>query len=284
MVAEGPSALQPVTVAKPWGREVWYSGVEARGESGVCTTAGVEPLSQYLVERGRTKPVILLKALQATAGNLYLEVHERKSEVYVVDWIDGRGRMLLGPRPDVLARMGEAAFRAAVRQAAAKAEAGETVIEAVQSFMNPVELRPGDVVTIPPRVPHSLLEGVRVIEFQTPVFERKILAASQPVVTQQGWDIDAAVAVMDLSVQPTVGSPQPGGISVIARTPDFTITRHTLANRKAFGVAPWSVGWVVRGTLRCRELRFHARTAFLAPAATEMTAEAEAEVLVATQT
>ena len=124
MVAEGPSALQPVTVAKPWGSEVWYSGVEARGESGVCTTAGVVPLSQYLVERGRTKPVILLKALQATAGNLYLEVHESKSEVYVVDWIDGRGRMLLGPRPDVLARIGEAAFRAAVRQAAAQGRGG----------------------------------------------------------------------------------------------------------------------------------------------------------------
>ena len=158
------------------------------------------------------------------------------------------------------------------------------MIEAVQSFMNPVELRPGDVVTIPPRVPHSLLEGVQVIEFQTPVFERKILAASQPVVTQQGWDIDAAVAVMDLSVQPTVGSPQEDGTSVIARTPDFTVTRRRLANRSAFALAPWSVGWVVRGTLRCRDLRFRARTAFLAPAAAEVRAEVEAEVLVATQT
>lgn len=283
-MTEGPAALRPVAVAKPWGREVWYSGVEARGESGVCTTAGVEPLSHYLGERGRTKPVILLKALQPTRGNLYLEVHETKSEVYVVDRIDGRGRMLLGPRPDVLARMGEAAFRAAARRAAGKAEAGEAGIEAVQSFMNPVELRPGDVVTIPLRVPHSLLKGVHVIEYQTPVFERKILAASQPVATQQGWDVDAAVAVMDLSVLPTIGSPQQNGTSVIARTPDFTVTRHKLANRKAFGVTPWSVGWVVRGTLCCGELRFQARTAFLAPAPAEMHAEAEAEVLVATET
>ena len=276
--------LRSATVAKPWGQEVWYSGVEARGESGVHTPAGVEPLSQYLGVRGRTKPVILLKVLQPTVGNLYLEVHETKSEVYVVDRIDGAGRMLLGPRPDVLARIGEAAFRAAARRAAGKAEAGEAGIEAVQSLMNPVELRPGDVVTIPLRVPHSLQKGVHVIEYQTPVFERKILAASQPVATQQGWDIDAAVAVMELSVQPTIESSQPGGTSVIARTPDFTVTRHRLAHRKAFGVTPWSVGWVVRGTLCCRELRFQARTAFLAPAAAEMHAEAEAEVLVAAET
>lgn len=282
-MTEEPSALRPVNVGKPWGREVWYSGVEARGESGVCTPAGVVPLSQYLDGRGRTKPVILLKALQATAGDLYLEVHETKSEVYVVDRIDGRGRMLLGPRREVLSRMGEAAFRVAVRRAAGKAEAGEAAIEAVQSFMNPVDLRLGDAVTIPLRVPHSLLEGVHAIEFQTPVFERKILAASQPVATQQGWDIDAAVAVMDLSGQPTVESPQECEISVIARTPDFAVTRHRLANRTAFGVPPWTVGWVVRGTLRCRDHRFRARTAFLAPAAAELTAEADTEVLVATE-
>ena len=282
-MAEDPSALRPVTVAKPWGREVWYSGVEARGESGVCTPAGVVPLSRYLDGLGRTKPVILLKALQATAGNLYLEVHESKSEVYVVERIDGSGRMLLGPRADVLSRVGETAFRAAVRRAAGKAEAGEAAVDAVQSYMNPVDLRPGDAVTIPPRVPHSLQKGVHAIEFQTPVFERRILAASQPVVTQEGWDIDAAVAAMDLSVQPTVGSPQVDGISVIASLPDFTVTRYRLANRSAFGVPPWSVGWVVHGTLRCRERRFQAKTAFLAPAAAEMTADAAAEVLVATE-
>ncbi len=280
---EGPSALRPVIVAKPWGREVWYSGVEARGESGVCTTSGVVPLSQYLGERGRTKPVILLKTLQANAGNLYLEVHETKSEVYVVDRIDGRGGMLLGPRPDVLARLGEGAFRAAVRRAAGQAEAGKAAIDAVQSFMNPVDLRPGDAVTIPLRVPHSLLKGVHVIEFQTPVFERKILAASQPVVTQQGWDVDAAVAAMDLAVQPSVESPEGDGIQVIARAPDFTVTRYRVDCGDSFGVPPWSLGWVVHGELRCHEGRFQARTALLAPTAIELVAGTDSEVLLATE-
>ena len=239
------------------------------------------PLSQYLGERGRTKPVILLKALQPTTGNLYLEVHETKSEVYVVDRIDGGGRMLLGPRPEVLARLGDAAFRAAVRQAARKAEAGKAAIDAVQSFMNPVDLYLGDAVTIPSRVPHSLLRGVHVIEFQTPAFERKILAASQPVVTQHGWDIDAAVATMDLSVQPSVESPKDDGIQVIAQAPDFAVTRYRLAAGGSFGVPPWSLGWVVRGEVRNRDHRFQARTAFLAPSAAELRAGTDAEVLLA---
>ena len=283
MVTDSPCALRPVTVTKPWGREVWYSGVEARGESGVCTTSGVEPLSQYLGERGRTKPVILLKALQATTGNLYLEVHETKSEVYVVDRIDRRGRMLLGPRPEDLARLGDAAFRAEVRQAAREAEAGKATIEAVQAFMNPVDLRPGDAVTIPLRVPHSLLRGVQVIEFQTPAFERKILAASQPVVTQQGWDIDAAVATMDLSMQPSVESAKDDGIQVIARAPDFAVTRYRLASGGSLGAPPWSLGWVVHGEVGCRDRRFQSRTAFLAPAVAELRAGTEAEVLLATE-
>ena len=282
-MGEEPTALRPVVVAKPWGQEVWYSGAEARGESGVSTSAGIVPLTQYLGERGRARPVILVKALEPTTDNLYLEVHETKSEVYVVDRIHGAGRMLLGPRREVLARMGEADFRAALRQAAGEAESGEADLEAVQSFMNPVDLRPGDAVTIPMRVPHSLLRGVHVIEFQTPVFERKILAASQPVATQRGWDVDAAVAAMDLAVQPGVESPEECGVQVIARAPDFAVTRYRLVSEGSFGVPPWSLGWVVHGEIRCRDRRFQARTAFLAPAATELRAEADAEVLVATE-
>ncbi|MDE0659976.1 MAG: hypothetical protein F4029_13400 [Gammaproteobacteria bacterium] len=282
-MTEKPAALRPVTVAKPWGHEVWYSGVEARGESGVVTDNGIVSLSSYIDARHRATPVILLKALQSTAGNLYLEVHETKSEVYVVDRIHGTGRMLLGARPDVLARMGDAGFRAAVRQVAGQAEAGQADIEAVQAFMNPVDLRPGDAVTIPSRVPHSLLKGMHVIEFQTPVFERKILAASQPVVTQQGWDIDSAVAAMDLSVQPGVERPGGHEVQVIARAPDFVVTRHRPPPHDAFPVSAWAVGWVVRGTVRCRDRRFPARTAFVAPTAAELDADADTEVLVATE-
>lgn len=282
-MTEGPAALRPVTVAKPWGREVWYSGIEDRGESGVVTHNGIVPLSKYIDERDRAAPVILLKALQPIAGNLYLEVHETKSEVYVVDRTDGPGRMLLGARPDVLARMGDAGFRAAVRRLAGQAETGKADVEAVQAFMNPVDLVTGDAVTIPSRVPHSLLKGVHVIEFQTPVFERKILAASQPVVTQQGWDVDSAVAAMDLSVQPSVEAPAGDRVQVVARAPDFSVTRYRPPPGSAFAVPAWSVGWVVRGAVRCGDRRFPARTAFIVPAAAELRAEADTEVLLATE-
>ena len=50
--------------------------MEARGESGVRTSSGTVRLSQYLAAHGRSEPVILLKALQPTIGNLYLEIHE----------------------------------------------------------------------------------------------------------------------------------------------------------------------------------------------------------------
>ena len=280
----GPVPLQPVAVDKPWGREVWYSGMEERGESAVATASGVVPLSRYLAECGRVAPVILLKGLQPTNGNLYLEVHEVKSEVYIVDRIDGVGRMLLGARRNVLARVGEAAFREALRDAATAAEAGNADVAAVRSYMNPVELAVGDAVTIPLRVPHSLLRGVHVVEFQTPVFERRILAASQPVVTQRGWDVDDAVAVMDLSVEPVVVSPVEGDVQVIARVPGFSVTRYRLGRGAVFDVPPWSVGWVVRGDVGCRDGRFEARTAFIAPAATELVADAAAEILLATET
>lgn len=282
-MSDAPGLLRPVAVDKPWGREVWYSGVEARGESGVATAAGVVPLSRYLSERGRATPVILLKTLYPTTGNLYLEVHETKSEVYVVDRTDGAGRMLLGARPDVLSRMGDTDFLAAVQRAATRAEAGTADLAAVQAFMNPVDLAPGDAVTIPSGVPHSLLKGVDVVEFQTPVFERRILAASQPVATQHGWDVDAAVAAMDLSVPPRVEPPAGDADRVIARAPGFAVTRHRLAVGSILPVAPWSVGWVVHGMLRCRDHRFAARTAFVAPAPTELGAEADAEVLLATE-
>ena len=60
-------------------------------------------------------------------------------------------------------------------------------------------VRVGDVIEVPPKLPHGLLHGVTVVEFQTPVFERKILSSAQPVVTQAHWDTEEAVANMRLT-------------------------------------------------------------------------------------
>ena len=278
-MSEPPANLEPVTVDKPWGREVWYSGVEERGESGVRTDSGIEPLSGYLGARGRTDPVVLLKALEPTRGDLYLEVHETKSEVYVVDRVEPEpGRMLLGTCSARRKALGDDGFRGALLEAARQAESGATSLEPVQAFMNVVELRPGDVVSIPPHVPHSLLQGVHVIEFQTPAFERKILAASQPVVTQHGWDSAAAAAIIDLADTPEV-VPRGREAEQVFAMPGFKVTRLRLDAGSSFAVPAWSVGWIAAGGLQGVGCEFASRSAFLAPEATTLRAVEEAEVL-----
>ena len=277
-----PAQLLPVTVRKPWGREVWYSGIERRGESLVRQGPKSIPLARYLNAHGRRRPVTLLKTLHPDAGNLYLEVHEHKHEVYIVDAVDEAcwprgGRMLLGTSaaPDE-----HRAFRENLLAAARAAEASGRVDD-VQAFMRAVPLEVGDAVAIAPRVPHSLLRGVSVVEFQTPVFERKILAASQRVATQQGWDSAEAVDLMDLETQPRVTPANAAARQILAANATFTVTRHRLADGATLTVDGWSVGWVVRGELRHDDLAFRGRSAWISPEQAALRADIATEVLIA---
>ena len=276
-----PAELEPVVVEKAWGREIWYSGVEVRGESRVRSAGASVPLSRYLREHGRDADVVLLKALCPDKGDLYMEVHDAKWEVYVVDGVDESlrpdgGAMLLGANQCRRRMLGEG-FRAALLEAAQEAESDGAKLHRVAGFLNAVALRSGDLVTIPPRMPHSLLRGVRVIEFQTPAFERKILAASQPVTTQNGWDSAAAVAAMDIDLEPNVR--RRPGTGEAARTADFAIVALSLGASRV--VPPWSVGWVQAGEIRAGDVRFGPRTAFVAPAQVELRASNDAWGLVA---
>ena len=88
IVLDKPLALDPVTVEKPWGEEIWFSGIEERGVSssnGIPITFLVEIFGEFL---GCSKPPILLKVLapnpEPNLGDLYFELHEKKTEVYVV--------------------------------------------------------------------------------------------------------------------------------------------------------------------------------------------------------
>jgi hypothetical protein len=69
--------------------------------------------------------------------------------------------------------------------------------EAVERFVGRVPLHPGSVVTLPPGVLHSLQHGVKVIEFQTPTYERLIAMFAQKVLTQPHWDVQDAIALME---------------------------------------------------------------------------------------
>ena len=265
------AALEAAEVPKPWGREDWYSGVEARGESRVRVADRALPLSAFLAAHGRDTPIVLLKLLRPTAGDLYIEVHETKHEVYVVDAVDAvqwpaAGGMLLGVDGAARDALGERGFLDALRRRAEEAEAGGRGTADVAALLESVALRPGDVVVIPPGVPHSLRRGVQVVEFQTPVFERRILAARGPVVTQNGWDVAEALAALDLRARPLVSRRCAADTAdLVAETPTFGVVR--LVDDACRTVPPWSVGWVAAGAVRVGECRFRARQAFVTAAA-----------------
>lgn len=289
-LAQGPVALEPVTVAKPWGSETWYSGIERRGESRVRFGGKTEPLSAFLAKHGRMTPPVLLKRLVPSTGHLYLEVHRTKHEVYVVDrvdpaiWPDGRGEVLCGVNPSARTELGDDGLRQAMLKAAHTAERGEAQTTALDAFMSRHHLAPGHSLEVKPLVPHSLRQGVEVIEFQTPVYERLILAASQPVLTQNHWDSADATAAMHLSPGPP---PRPASAEphqTLATIPAFTVIRHLLPKGGALPLPAWSVGWIAHGRLRTPETTFNPRQAFLTPTPSTIVATESTEVLIAHET
>ena len=88
----------PVYVPKPWGREVWYTGIENRGVAHVSdgTRRSLLPwvlsVAPRLLTRSRDQNVMLVKVLEPFSdplyGNLYYELHPKKQEVYIVTDID----------------------------------------------------------------------------------------------------------------------------------------------------------------------------------------------------
>ncbi|MEH6568777.1 MAG: hypothetical protein V7709_06875 [Halioglobus sp.] len=232
-----PIGLSALAIPKPWGREIWYTGVEGRG---VCALehAGQHspiPWLQAVLPGsvlGRAgEPLVLLKILdpdpEPVIGDLYFELHEEKQEVYVVThidkaaWPDGTGYIRMGFADEKLSQYhgDSAGFRSAYlssvkayervrRQIDAIPEHGqvdESLREQESALRTKMDaysqlrpLRLGDVVKVPLLTPHSLQHGVRTVEFQTPVYERKILSFAQEVLTQSHWDTTEAVEQMHL--------------------------------------------------------------------------------------
>jgi len=105
-------------VPKPWGREGWYTGIEQRGLSRIVSSTGESPLPYALgmfpwpLLRQHDRTPVLLKTLEPhpdeVLGDLYLEVHERKWETYVVlqvdpaAWPDGVGYLRAGLNLDTI--------------------------------------------------------------------------------------------------------------------------------------------------------------------------------------
>lgn len=281
-----PMKLDRVHIPKPWGQEIWYTGIEKRG---VCSIQTI-PLPWLLDVFGSSLTgtdsltPILLKILDPLAdeiyGDLYFELHEEKREVYVVThvdksaWPDSVGKIRYGFNQD---KIDEYADPQAFKQAyLASVEAYQQVRNQIDSLLDGVrsthhfnknamvplatkiqwesevdphllsrekslrdamdafsglrDLHVGDVVQVHPNTPHSLQHGVRVIEFQTPHYERYILSFAQKVITQDHWDTEKALrrvgfdnAQLDVTDNFNIGTAN--GESTIADFEEFTATR-----------------------------------------------------------
>lgn len=256
--------LAPVHIPKPWGQEIWFTGVEKRGVCHFGDAACSVPIPWLQAALppayGGTGPLVLLKILDPVAaevtGDLYFELHEEKREVYVVThvdraaWPDGTGYIRYGFDPEKLAQAGdEESFRQQYHEAVRAYEAVRRQIDAapgncpaglarrerelrteMDSFTRMLPLEVGDVVVVPLLMPHSLQHGVRTIEFQTPVYERMILSFAQKVLTQDHWDTAEAIARMRLQPPPDVPFEilQRGDGFLVERVvdfPDFEVRR-----------------------------------------------------------
>ena len=249
--AEVAVKLSPVAIPKPWGQEIWYTGIEARGESQVEIDGNTVPLSDYLASVSLDE-VLLLKVLDPSPtpvlGDLYVEVHEEKREVYVVTavdsgaWPDGSGKIRFGLNQALRGSFpSDEAFRSAYLDAIQAYENVRRAIDeqgqdleqeeletraAMEAFSVLEDLEVGDVVTVPTWTPHSLQHGVRVVEFQTPVYERLIVSFAQEVVTQDHWDSKQAVERMHLDPPESATFEQVAeGIERVARFEDFNVWR-----------------------------------------------------------
>lgn len=257
-----PLALAPISIPKAWGREIWYTGIEARGQSKVSAQGYSVALPWLLalaprrLVANKVRELLLLKVLDpfaaAVLGDLYFEVHKNKREVYVVTQIDRRawggetGGIRYGFNPQKRSKFArdqdfKQAYLKAVkayeavrneidsqldeRRKSAGIELSEPVevdllnhwqqqldpvlIETEQKLRAAMEtftavrpLRVGDVVSVPPLTPHSLLHGVQVIELQTQDYERKILSFGQKVLNQSHWDTEEVLDQLTLETPP----------------------------------------------------------------------------------
>jgi hypothetical protein len=253
--------LQPVEIPKPWGKEIWHTGIEQRGVSRVISEEGSTALDWVIAAApqqvlGKYHTPILLKILDPLPdevyGDLYFEMHEEKQEVYVVThidaqaWPEGTGGIRFGFSQGLRKSFAsdsdfKCAYRDAVRRYRMVRKRMDEVLDekreaenvglnepvmpdvmqrwmktldqallceekalrdAMENFLAIKSLQSGDVITVPCLMPHSLQHGVRTVEFQTPVYERKILSFAQKVLTQSHWDTEEALEKLSLDAPP----------------------------------------------------------------------------------
>ena len=142
-----------------------------------------------------------LRAAFAAAGRAYADVRRRLDAL-----LDQRRTMAGVPLDAPLAPEVLATWTAKLPPALRAEEAQRR--EALESFIAEHPVVAGDVIRIPPGVPHGLRHGIRVLEVQTPDYERRILYFGQKVLTAHDDNLDAACAAMCLR-PPSMPPPEP---------------------------------------------------------------------------
>jgi hypothetical protein len=144
--------------------------------------------------------------------------------------------------------------------------------EAMERFTALRELASGDVVAVPSWLPHSLQHGVRVVEFQTPTYERYVISFAQKVLTQERWDSAVAVPRMTLDAPPAPRFERIAeGVEGIVRFDDFRVWRVTLGVGDSFelpGHPAYALCLAVQGHIELGQLALGPEQAALVPGAT----------------
>ena len=271
----GPLLLDPVYISKPWGREIWFSGIEDRGISSCEETPIAWLFDIFGKQLGCEGFPLLLKILDPLAeeniGDLYFELHTEKVEVYVVThvdrsaWPDGIGYIRYGFNQTLLKQYESPDlflfdYRAAVKnyeQIRREIDAGASGLAKTEAKLRKTmycftDLQPimlGDVITVEPFMPHSLMHGVRVVEFQTPHYERYILSFGQKVITQDHWDTDEALKVARLDGY----SASAGANDIIADFDRFQVERLEIppGQTRALSADRYQIIMGIAGKLSC---------------------------------
>ena len=288
-----PLPLSSLHIPKPWGEEIWYTGMEKRG---VCTMANtpipwVLDAFPQIVSGRKYAPPILLKVLKPLAdpvrGDLYFEAHAEKKEVYVVTevdqkaWPDGIGKIRFGFDSGKRGQFESTeafatAYLKAVQdywQVRSALDAGENIDketeqslrQEMESFTSLRDLEPGDVVQVPPLTPHSLQHGVTVVEFQTPHYERYILSFAQKVLTQDHWDTEDALSRISFAVDTPLASNLD---NVIADFDEFSVRRQRVQPGESVDLPGgiYAVIMCIKGELRIADTRIPESAAYFLPA------------------
>ena len=203
--------------------------------------------------------LILLKTLNPVSedviGDLYYELHEKKWEVYVVTeidqtaWPSGTGIIKAGLHPDKIAEYQQnnaekwsevllKDFKKAIAEyenirrqidestadISTELSAQELLLrKKAAEFVGDCSVKVGDIVSFPVFQMHSLRHGIKVIEFQTPHYERLIVMFAQKVITQKHWDTADALSKMhpEIYQQPELEKLHQSAGMLVERFVDF---------------------------------------------------------------